>query len=217
MRRLTILGPVKRVLPARVAHYDRKWSLRTSPSALLKKKPQKRKVQFGWQRDHEFRYLCVPFSSHRLSHTVPPKIRSNAIPRVDINCQGSKDIIQPLQAIHTPTIVEGTFGTGRRSAPESKLLSNSLITVPEAALVPPCYPLFLRLSLSLQSIRSCVVVICCAWTSWVAWWKLGIHEGGRLGFWKELLSYALNPQSSIFNLKSCLLGSGTCKLSLISS
>jgi hypothetical protein len=47
VRKLTIIGPVKRVLLARVARYDREWSLRTSPTALLKKTTQKRKVDSG--------------------------------------------------------------------------------------------------------------------------------------------------------------------------
>jgi len=47
VRKLTIIGPVKRVLPARVARYDREWCLRTSPTALLKTTTQKRKVDSG--------------------------------------------------------------------------------------------------------------------------------------------------------------------------
>ena len=47
VRKLTILGPVKRVLPARVARYDRKWGLRTSPKFHKKSKTSKRKVYFG--------------------------------------------------------------------------------------------------------------------------------------------------------------------------
>ncbi len=35
LRKLTILGPVNRDLPPRVARYDRKWGLRASPSRPL--------------------------------------------------------------------------------------------------------------------------------------------------------------------------------------
>ena len=59
MRKLTILGPVKRVLPARVARYDRKWSISGSKTLPIKRKSSNRKVHF-WQGISLFHYSSRP-------------------------------------------------------------------------------------------------------------------------------------------------------------
>jgi len=55
----SILGPVKRVLPARVARYDRKWSISGSKMLLIKRKSSNRKVYF-WQGISLFHYSTRP-------------------------------------------------------------------------------------------------------------------------------------------------------------
>jgi len=103
VRKLTILG---RVLPARVVRYDRKWGLRTSPTALLKKKTPKRKVQFGWGR--EFHYLTLTFLLPSLEPRNSSKIGSRKITstRDDINCEGFDDTIQLLRENSHPAALE---------------------------------------------------------------------------------------------------------------
>jgi hypothetical protein len=59
VRKLTILGPVKRVLPARVARYDRKWSISGSKTLLIRRKSSNRKAYF-WQGISLFHYSARP-------------------------------------------------------------------------------------------------------------------------------------------------------------
>ena len=62
MRKLTILGPVKRVLPARVARYDRERSINAS-TVPLEKKTLNRKVHFGRGNFEVARsFFCLSFN-----------------------------------------------------------------------------------------------------------------------------------------------------------
>ena len=74
MRKLTILGPVKRVLPARVARYDREWSFRTSPALPLWKKTLNRKVHFGRGNFDSvaLSFFCSSFNIRNATKAVIP-------------------------------------------------------------------------------------------------------------------------------------------------